>query len=347
MKIEPKHNYSKPAYAAAASILAAATLITGCGPQVVGEIQYSEPYSEPYTSQTSETLALEGDMVMYDCFPDRGLGENEIDLYTEGCDQYAMFMAKIQEVEDMYPGQYTFSITSVNDEARGGYFFVLTAWGPREESPVHMVLSSSRWVWYDDGGTLGTNGDASYSYEDILRLPFLFDTGELLHSELYETGVVPGCHTDMFEQAEDGLYCGRIIAVNEDSSSVIILIGEPITFNREETASLEPGDLIGLYDLRITEDQGDPGEDAAMINVEGIDLTDLYLTDSPFDSSELCLSGPDGIWIEDPVIVEVTISAEGDIELSPIHSDNGWTLVDVPTVSVEISGGDIVRIEQV
>ena len=45
MKIESKHGSSKPAYAAVATMLAATTLVSGCGLQYAGGLTETTPYS--------------------------------------------------------------------------------------------------------------------------------------------------------------------------------------------------------------------------------------------------------------------------------------------------------------
>ena len=57
MKIEPKKDIKKPAYAAVASMLAVSALVTGCEPQISGFIQ------SPITSST-EDVVLAGDEQM-------------------------------------------------------------------------------------------------------------------------------------------------------------------------------------------------------------------------------------------------------------------------------------------
>lgn len=64
MKIESKHGTKKPSYAAVATMLAATTLVTGCGVQYAGGLTESTPYSselqyegEP-TEYTPETIAV-------------------------------------------------------------------------------------------------------------------------------------------------------------------------------------------------------------------------------------------------------------------------------------------------
>ena len=63
MKIESKHGTRKPAYTAAATLLAATTLVTGCGLQYEGNLTEYTPYSElqyegDLTEYTPETIAL-------------------------------------------------------------------------------------------------------------------------------------------------------------------------------------------------------------------------------------------------------------------------------------------------
>lgn len=68
MKIEPKHNLKKPAYAIGAAVLAT-TLLTGCpGVSVDGMIS-SLPPSEESTCPTSE-FVLDGDVQMIPTEPE-------------------------------------------------------------------------------------------------------------------------------------------------------------------------------------------------------------------------------------------------------------------------------------
>ena len=155
------------------------------------------------------------------------------------------------------------------------------------------------------------------------------------------------------ENTEDGLYSGRLIAINEDGSSALLLIGEPITFERSEIEALDSGDLIGLYDLRISEDLSVPEDDYTMITLEADDLTDLCLMDSPFGHDTLCLSGEDGICIRDPYVVEVPLPyySDADIELGQhmdltlVPGNNGWFLVDTPVSVLQICDGEVYQME--
>ena len=357
MKIEPRHNLKKPSYAVAASLLAATTLISGCGLQLDGVAQPSlegetEVYNYPATDP-SDDLILEGDVSIAEgCFPALGIGSGQIDLYTDDS-MLEMFREKVLEIEAQYPDTYTYSITSAYDEERGGYFYILTAWDDYLGSPWSIVLSEGRWAWLDDIEPYGLDISFARSSEDILSMPFLFDTRYLQHPELAETGVIPYVSTDIVGSVEDGLYSGRLIAINEDGSSALLLIGEPMTFTREEIEALEPGDLIGLYDLRISEDLSVPEDEYTMITLSSDDLDGLCLTDSPFGRELLCLSGEDGIWFSDPVIAEVPLPyySDADIELgrhmnlTSVPGNNGWFLVDTYVPSLQICDGEVYQMD--
>ena len=64
MKIESKHGSAKPAYAAVATMIAATTLVSGCGLQYAGGLTETTPYSSEVeldgdvTCATEETIAL-------------------------------------------------------------------------------------------------------------------------------------------------------------------------------------------------------------------------------------------------------------------------------------------------
>ncbi len=356
MKIEPRHNLKKPSYAVAASLIAAAALVSGCGSQLEGETQ---SFPVEGTTQVgsivdpTDDLMIEGDIsIADDCFPYRYVPSGEIDLQAEDDNMLEMFRGKVSEIESEYPGIYSYSITSVYDADRGGYFYVLTAWDRGTGAPWSMVISDGEWGWFDDDGTHGIDINCARSYEDIQSMPFLFDTKYLIHPELAESGMT-NVPVSFVENTEDGLYSGRLIAINEDGSSALLLIGEPITFERSEIEALDSGDLIGLYDLRISDDLSVPEDDYTMITLDADDLTDLCLMDSPFGHDTLCLSGEDGICIRDPYVVEVPLPyySDADIELGQhmdltlVPGNNGWFLVDTPVSVLQICDGEVYQME--
>ena len=58
MKIESKHGSAKPAYAAVATMLAATTLVSGCGLQYAGGLTETTPYSSEVELDGDVTWAL-------------------------------------------------------------------------------------------------------------------------------------------------------------------------------------------------------------------------------------------------------------------------------------------------
>ena len=111
MKIEPRHNLKKPSYAVAASLIAAAALVSGCGSQLEGETQ---SFPVEGTTQVgsivdpTDDLMIEGDIsIADDCFPYRYVPSGEIDLQAEDDNMLEMFRGKVSEIESEYPGIYS------------------------------------------------------------------------------------------------------------------------------------------------------------------------------------------------------------------------------------------------
>lgn len=361
MKIEPRKDHKKPAYVVAASLLAAATLISSCGEAEL------EGTAEPVYLEGETQVFLDGAGTPLDtCFPDpdRSVSSSEASLKSETDDEYGMFLNKIQEIEDTCHGQYLFSITSVYDEVRDGSFDVLTAWNSNNESPVHMVISGGDWMIFDDEDVNDISMNSAITYEEIMTLPYILDTRALLHSEAAEDGMETGLPTAFTDEPEDGMYAGRIIGVEDNGYTALMCIGEPVYFYRDQIESLEMGDDIGLYDLKISETLGSTEEGSTLIALESEYLTDLCLTVSPTDNNVFYLTGPEGICIRDAFIVEAEIlpsceisddcqelyGSEGEISGFALtdsyfwyyvndqgeYCENGWIAVDAQVTELEI-----------
>ena len=181
MKISPRHDRKMPAYLAAASMLAAATLISGCGDKAVvgtelaGAAEPATEYTEVYPEGETTTS--------YYCFPYESVTSSEASLRSEVDNEYDLLISKVSEIEDYYPGQYSYSISFVYDEEREDYYTVLTAWRLVNEMPVNMVTSGGSWVNLSDDIDIGIDISSAGSYEDIMQLPCLIDTREMVGSE--------------------------------------------------------------------------------------------------------------------------------------------------------------------
>lgn len=137
MKIESKHGTKKPEYAAAvATMLAATTLVSGCGLQYSGGMTESTPYSSEVeldgdvVCPTDETIAL----------PSREYFENVNKDYT-----IDNFVTEIGYYEDQYGNgifQYEWSIG--NDEKAVLYFDA-----SQKLSLITIVSKSQEKVIYD------------------------------------------------------------------------------------------------------------------------------------------------------------------------------------------------------
>ena len=350
MKIEPRYNRKKPAYMAAATLIAASALVTGCGPSIVGGIQ-TQDYHEVFPNE--EYVVSAGKTC------------------TSGTQMYQEFKYKVMDIERSAPGQYTYSVTSVYNEAADGYFYVLTAWNGQE--PTSLVYDSS-WAWFKDDGTCGIDIDNSISYDEFMDLPFLMDTRYLFHYELGEEGVASDIPTEYVRMIDNGVYSGRLVAVSEDGKSGLFCISPAITFDRRMVRFLSSGDPIGVYDLTIGEEIYSPEGDLTAITLESSCFNDLCLTPSPGDSDVLCLTGSDGILLGEPVLIEMSFMSscdvredydelyEGDgfedtgyafldsyfwhyISEGNASWNDGWIIVDAPVDSVYVRGNTVFEID--
>ena len=204
MKISPRHDNKKPAYLGALSMLAAATLVSGCGDKaLVGTelagaaepaTEYTEVYPESETTTEYSEVCLEGEItVSYYCFPYESVTSSEASLRSEVDNEYDLLISKVSEIEDYYPGQYSYSISFVYDEEREDYYTVLTAWRLVDEMPVNMVISGGLWVNLSDDIDIGIDISSARSYEDIMQLPCLIDTREMVGAEPDEVVLEDDC----------------------------------------------------------------------------------------------------------------------------------------------------------
>lgn len=317
MKIEPRHGMKKPAYAAAATLIASAALLTGCGGLRPDGTVQAPPTESTDTEQTTE-LILSGDVSFIETSPD---------LCTDDSSQYELFMEKINELEDSSNGNNTYSFKEIYDEEREGYYYVLTAF--EGDGKELFVVSDGIVSWYPEPDDYGFYQSDSLPYEQITALPFLTDTSELTHNELTESGVSYNVSTQMTDKVDDGVYFGSLIGVTEDGSRALLRIGEPVSFDRDEMCTLEPGNPIGYYDLVVDRNLSQPDNGFYQIDLDSPSITDL--TDSCLracssaDEEMIYLGRNDGHWwLTDSIIVEVAVSDTVEVSDDYLeHIDNG------------------------
>ena len=226
------------------------------------------------------------------------------DLCTD-YDQYPLFMAKIEEIEASAPGEYRYLILA-------GSKIALVAIA--EDDEQCYVASGGEIIEYDDIVIHDYQRVWARPYEDIVRLPFLVDSANLLRTEYTNEEVRYDQLNTIADSIEDGTYMGAVWGISGDGRSVLMSVCTPVTFDKEEILSLNVGDSIGYEDYVIADIESYEDREGIRIRLSSatIPYADcVYLRDfDAYDSSKLFMAYDDCCVMTDSKIVTVTISSE-------------------------------------
>lgn len=253
MKIEPKHNTKRPSYAVVGTAFVAATMLAGC----VRLVPVETPAAVELAGETTtEVIRYSGELTEYeDCYEDpiesvspTSLGGSVADYCDVDSDQFRLFMDKIDEIEETYPGEFKFNISAANEYMDDNRYFVLTA-DNGDEAHYFMVLNGE--LIYKRDAPFGVYDGYLIlkDYKDIKAMPFLIDMGRLSHMEVSFNGCERVFTTPFADSIEDGNYKGEMIGVSEDGTRAVFIIGKPVLFEYFPVQRLAEGEEIGYMDF--------------------------------------------------------------------------------------------------
>lgn len=253
MKIEPKHNTKRPSYAVVGTAFVAATMLAGC----VRLVPVETPAAVELAGETTtEVIRYSGELTeCEDCYEDpiesvspTSLGGSVADYCDVDSDQFRLFMDKIDEIEETYPGEFKFNISAANEYMDDNRYFVLTA-DNGDEAHYFMVLNGE--LIYKRDAPFGVYDGYLIlkDYKDIKAMPFLIDTGRLSHMEVSFNGCERVFTTPFADSIEDGNYKGEMIGVSEDGTRAVFIIGKPVLFDYFPVQRLAEGEEIGYMDF--------------------------------------------------------------------------------------------------
>jgi len=254
MKIEPKHNTKLPSYAVVGAACVAASVLAGCGSLV-------PPVEIPTTVElagetTTEVIRYSGELTeCEDCYEDPIESVSSAPLVgsvADYCDvnsnQFRLFMDKIDEIEETFPGEYKFNISVTHEYRDDNKFFVLTAVNG-DDIHYFMVLNGELIHKLEAPFDVYVDYMILKDYEDIKQMPFLIDTEKLSHYEVTVNGRERVYTTPFADSIEDGDYKGEIIGVSEDGTRAVFVIGKPVLFEYFPIQRLAEGEEIGYMDF--------------------------------------------------------------------------------------------------
>ncbi len=250
MKIEPKHNTKLPSYAVVGAACVAASMLAGC-------MRLVPPVETPTAVElagetTTEIIRYSGELTeCEDCYEDpiesvspTSLGGSVADYCDVNSDQFRLFMDKIDEIEETFPGEYKFNISVTHEYRDDNKFYVLTAVNG-DDIHYFMVLNGELIHKLEAPFDVYVDYMILKDYEDIKQMPFLIDTEKLSHYEVTVNGRERVYTTPFADSIEDGDYKGEIIGVSEDGTRAVFVIGKPVLFEYFPIQRLAEGEEIG------------------------------------------------------------------------------------------------------
>jgi hypothetical protein len=212
MKIEPKHNTKRPSYAVVGTAFVAATMLAGC----VRLVPVETPAAVELAGETTaEVIRYSGELTeCEDCYEEpfesvssAPLGSSVADYCGVDSNQFRLFMDKIDEIEETYPGEFKFNISAANEYMDDNRYFVLTADNGNEAH--YFVVLNGELIYKRDAPFGVYDGYLILKdYKDIKAMPFLIDTGRLSHMEVSFNGCERVFTTPFADSIEDGNYKG-------------------------------------------------------------------------------------------------------------------------------------------
>ena len=138
------------------------------------------------------------------------------------------------------------------------------------------------------------------SFENFMNLPCVTEVNNYTFDEIVES-------------IDDGTYYGNIMAISEDSNYMLVQVGDPVSFTKEEFDKLEIGDVV-YHDIYSDED----------VYVESIDdygitlsYDDLWISENTFidNSNEYMIfsSSANPVTVNNKIAV-VKISSDCEID---------------------------------
>lgn len=230
--------------------------------------------------------------------------EPEPDDYDPDMDYYGMTMALVDTIEQEYPGANRYFSTC--DYYSGVSLHVIH---PDNSYSVY-IISGGEYILLGEGHLdYLCLEDYPYDAEAFRQLPCIYDMTYYRDDQFF-TGA-----------PADGVYAGKILAINGERNSVLISCGKVIEFDEEYVLSLSEGDVVdipGIGEATVTEvdDRHVSLDNGFLIrsgcvntgNTEG-----WYLADSDLDFAYVNVTG----------IYELPISSSCTInEHSPLDQDN-------------------------
>lgn len=153
---------------------------------------------------------------------------------TDPFEAYKECATKLHELNDKYRFCYNVDYKTASEE------YMLYVYDPETGIETGFladngVLTKADSYKYNEEYIEDMAGSFN-SYENFMRLPLM--TGLVMDDDAY------------VEELPDGHYIGYIVAVNtEDTSKVLVSLGEPLALTEEEYNNLKPGDKVqGAFD---------------------------------------------------------------------------------------------------
>lgn len=288
------------------ALLMSATMLVSCSQAEVEETVKEETTTtttaEETTEETTEETAAPAESEEQ---------EPVADLITGGGDQYNTFMDKIDEIEAQDPGGYRYAFSIEYDNAQEGYFYTLAV--IHGDDNIKYVILDGEIEEYTEGEVNDFECESALYYEQIRQLPCLISTSGLTHYELSDGIADYHAPTVDLDEPADGTYFGQLVGVTENGSSLLMVIGTPVSFDRDEILALEVGDPIGYNDLTIEEIF--VNEETGYVSVTLGDPRLILSACDEADPSRLYLCGDSDAWIlEDAFIAEVPVSSSCVVE---------------------------------
>lgn len=336
MKIEPKHNTKRPSYAVVGAAFVAATMLAGCTDiklppgtpvpastpvELAGETTTEEiRYSGELTECEEECI---DPVVESSYIPASGSAADFSDVDSN---QFNLFMDKIDEIEETYPGEFKFNITAAKEFRSDRKYFVLTATNG-DESHYFMVFNGELIHTLDIPYGVYFDYTMLRDYEDIKEMPFLIDTQRLSHMEVTVNGKEMVYDTPLADSIEDGEYKGEIIGVSEDGTRAVFVIGKPVLFEYFPVQRLEEGEEIGFMDFVRGHDEKELSFRSPIPVSSPSAETDGKFTVSRYENHkgltyDAYLMCDYTYWLDDVVIIELPLAEDCKVFSLWEHTDH-------------------------
>jgi hypothetical protein len=235
-------------------------------------------------------------------------------------DQYAIFMGKIDEIEAEFPGS-SYAIIG-----RSGDYYMLIA---ASDSGVHFYVIRN-------GEIMETESDIDLeavtlsSYEGIRSMPYLGVSDPWYY------------HSEYVDSLEDGIYYGSMYAMSEDGTSIYVVAGHAVTFDRSYMETFSEGDQItyirnGVEWVNTIDHISEYTDDNGTVHrTYWLDDSDLWISDD-YDGNPdimMLMSSSGNPCREYNYIVELPVSS------SCVVTDTFHILVDLPEYEDQVPTGN-------